>query len=785
MTFACQQVLALARTEWRLVWRGLGLRLVLVMLAIPFIPYLLLAHPLTDDGGLGLLSFAAPFAGLLAAFLIVPSIGRERAARIADLTWVRPLSGGAYVAGKLLAALLVMAVLLAELTALVAVGQLAAGRAIGYPLLAGALLVTAPSLALAAVLYLVCAVLLPRPFLGYVVALGLAVLFALYLNGSMLVLGNPWAHGLFYNTAIGFGPDWPLLLANRLFYAGIAVGMVGLVLLLFARRERQALATRGQGRRAVLLLACGVAFAGVALPRFQAASAAVSLSGPVAVPKTVALSLRDYRLDLRLDPASGAAQGEARFTITNIGAVPVAALPIYLNDGLRLGGATVGGHPAAVTGGVLFGGVALVPALAPGDAAAIRLSYAGRYKLLHAQYGSIYRGLQAPVDQSSGAYASLFQPAIHQTVIGDDLAQLFRDGDWYPWPWTEGVVGRAPAPLGWRGLRLRLPAGVTAVASTSDRRRAGDEQVFTWTLQGRLPSAVLAVIPGRYTRIAVPDGAVYAPAGDEAALRARYGPYVAALRDLQAFFGRPRGQITVVAMPLPTSVTGLAIPPALGGDLVLAPVGGVDRSPGDSATGTARLPAPAPYRAALDDLAAAWWADHLLAYPGGLMTYDGREDLPAGTIDLTERGWFYNLSLTGYTGAAVAGERLGSAAYRNEMALRRAVDTLRLRDQAAAYFVLQRNQGPLARAVDAVGLQGRLGDNATPDATVALDDLRGALGAEHLRRLLIGLAAGGGIRNDEGSIACALHHATGRSVAALMNRYLTGPFAIRTTGGCA
>ena len=551
----------------------------------------------------------------------------------------------------------------------------------------------------------------------------------------------------------------------------------------FARGEGRAIASRGHGWRTAAELACRIALAGAALPRFQAA-AAVTLSGPVVAPRPMALSLRDYRLDLRLDPATGAVRGEARFTVANTGTVAVAALPLYLNDGLRLESATVEGRLAATSGGVLFRGVALAPAPKPGAIAAIRISYAGHYKLLHAHYATIYRGLQAPEHNSSGATGSLFQPATHQSLIGSDLAQLFRDGDWYPWPWTQGVVGRSPAPLGWRSLQVRVPAGVTAVASTGDRRLAGGEQAFNWSLRGRLPVAVLAVIPARYARVAVPGGAVYAPAGDETALRARYGPYIAALRDLQAYFGQPRGQITVVVMPLPSGWTGPAVPLALGGDLLLAPAGGVDRSPGSGGAGTAQRPAPAPYRAALDDVAAAWWAGRMLSYPDGLMTYGGRDDLPTGYIDLTERGWFYGLSLTGYAGAAVASERLGPVAYRSEMALRRAVDTLRLHDGMAAFRVLQDDGSALARAIGAAGLQGRLGDNVTADASPALDDLRQALGAARVRRLLIALAASGGIRNDEGSVACALHRATGRPIAAPMSRYLPRPYAIRATAGC-
>src|SRR5205823_10036954 len=188
----------------------------------------------------------------------------------------------------------------------------------------------------------------------------------------------------------GFGPDLPLLLANRLFYLGLTLALGGLAVLLFARRERRALAPRRQARTALAMLTCGVVVAGLALPRFQAASAAVMLSGRVVPPAAVPLAVRDYRLDLRLDPVTGAEDGVALFTIRNGGKAPVATLPLYLNDGLRLRTTTLDGRPATVTSSAQFGRVALAPALAPGRSVAVRISYAGHYKLLHAQYGSIF-----------------------------------------------------------------------------------------------------------------------------------------------------------------------------------------------------------------------------------------------------------------------------------------------------------------------------------------------------------------------------------------------------------
>ena len=103
----------------------------------------------------------------------------------------------------------------------------------------------------------------------------------------------------------------------------------------------------------------------------------------------------------------------------------------------------------------------------------------------------------------------------------------------------------------------------------------------------------------------------------------------------------------------------------------------------------------------------------------------------------------------------------------------------------AVFEVLQNDQGSLGQAISAVGLQGRMGDNAGPDATPALDDLRRVIGAERLRQALIALAAGGQTRNRESDVACALERITGRPVRTWMNRYLTGsPFAITSTNGC-
>lgn len=793
MSALAQQIWAVGRTEWRVTWRGLGLKLVLAMLALPFIPYLLMPRTSWDDNGLHVFTFLAPLFGLLAAFLIVPAPRRERRYRTAELTWTRPLDSLAYMAGKALAAALVMAVLLVELIVLVAITQLTAGFSVGPGLAANALLLVAPTLLCIAALYLLCGALLPHPLLGYVVALAWAFGFMFYLAESSIYLRNPNLIAIFYNKALGFGPDGPLLLANRLFYLGLAVMLAGCAIAIFGRRERRALAPRRQVYGALAMLLCGLALAGGGFWSFQGARAAVMIFGPVVAPRPVALSIHGYSLDLRLDPASGGENGVATFAVRNDGASPVAALPLRLNAGLTLSAATVDGHAAAVNNSPQFGTVALAPALAPGHSTAVRVAYTGRFTLLHAQYGANDRGVQ-----NGNANMYELAPVAFQSYIWNAQAMLYRDGDWFPTPWTQDALRRQPAPLGWRTLILRLPGGAIAIASSNTARREGHDQVFTWRLSGRLPQAILAVPPAGYRRVTVANGAIYAPDGDAATLRARYGPYITALRDLERFFGRPPGTVAVVAIPLGQIDNNQPSPTvALGGSLVLAPMDGIDITSVYGSPTVSRLAAPAPYRAALSDVSIAWWNNHLPELPiaqvmpliaGGKRSLNPLPpDLPNGYVGLNELDGGSG-PLPDYTAAATAEQRLGSAYYAREMALRRAIAAVGRTDTGGnlhLYTIAYMGKGPLAHQLQALGLLGRLDDGGfTPDASPALDDLRHAIGAQRLRNDLIEISTAGATPNDDASAACALYHLTGKPVTAWANRYLPSYAMIKPAGGC-
>lgn len=324
---------------------------------------------------------------------------------------------------------------------------------------------------------------------------------------------------------------------------------------------------------------------------------------------------------------------------------------------------------------------------------------------------------------------------------------------------------------------------MTTLASTSDLHRQGDTEVATWTLAGRLPTALLAALPPRYTRLAVPGGAIYAPGWDAHDLRARYGPYITALRDLTAFFVAPTGPVNVVVVPTGRGEGAIGVGAAVGSGLALVPIDSLERTPTGAVVTMSHLPAAASYRAALSDLAVAWWADHLPARSGPTIA-GASVGLPGGYVAVADErmvmGYDRSQMLAGYTGAAVAAARLGPAFYAREMALRRAASTLVLRDtHNQAQALLQWGEGPLAARMRALGLSGRLD---AYDASPALDDLRREIGPERLRHLLIDLAWTGRTPWDPTRVTCALSRASGHPVAPLARRYL-GPYGLET-GGC-
>lgn len=99
MPLYLQQIVAIARTEWLQLWRSLGMRLMLALIALSFVSTLTSAHHIPlwqDDSGVSTLTFTSAFVALLGAFLVVPTRRREQMLRVSPLIWVRPLNGDTY-----------------------------------------------------------------------------------------------------------------------------------------------------------------------------------------------------------------------------------------------------------------------------------------------------------------------------------------------------------------------------------------------------------------------------------------------------------------------------------------------------------------------------------------------------------------------------------------------------------------------------------------------------------------------------------------------------------------
>lgn len=780
-----RRIYAIASGEWRLAWRRAGLRLALVLIALPFIVPIIGTHhidPQADDGGIGMLTFAAPYVTLLAAFLVVPTYYREQRVGISALMWSRPLDAGTYLTGKFLGSLLITMAMAVEVVGLIAAYQIAGGGSISVILLPGLFLVVLPALVLSTALYLACAALLPHPTVGYVIAILACGLFGFVISQDMLVLWNPWAQGLTYQPVLGFGPDLPLLLTNRLFYAGMTITLVGLAIFLFPRRERRALRSRipivAPG-----LLAVGAITTGYAVPQFHATANAVWVAGPMAVPATVPMTTHHYSLDLLVDPQTGEVHGSARFTVRNEGRTVIAMLPLFLNDGLHIQSATTDGHAAAIRSAPLFGFIQLVPALRPGAQVMVQLTYAGQYKTLRMEYGGAVRfGLTNNLPDVS------VPTSPYLTYIRDDLAMLYGVGDWYPVPWTTESLAHDPAPLDWRTLRIHVPANVIALASTPFTQPNGQEHILSWTLHGRLPSAVLAIVPGGYARLSVQGGTIYAPSMDPTALRQQYEPYVAAFHDMLRYMGRSQRRVSVVAVPIAGGLSAGCcnaggIPVALGDGLIMVPTYGLDRAqpnPADTTVHVSALPASARYRAALEDVAFAWWANEFssqtIFIPYVSNPYPSL--LTAGGIPLA------TLVTAGYTAAAVAEQRYGTAGYHQEVTWRRAtLDFLRQRVAMPKSTMYQQYlTSPLGATALRLGLFGRLVD---PDGATALDQLRRRIGPRRLKQILIGMSRTAQMVDSPSAAACALSRATGYPIGAWLNRSNPGFLTPPTATGCS
>lgn len=776
MLTTAKQALTIGVAEWRLAWRGLALRIAMVVVLLAFGVNIRSAHSVSnwgDDAGISLLTYVTAFIGLLGAFIVVPTYQRDHASRMSPLIWMRPLNGETYVLGKIVGAALVMLTLLIELAILVAAFQITGGGITGMPLVLGVLLAAAPALLLTSIVCVASLTIIRSRVASYAIIMAYCAVLGFFLTQSMAVLWNPWANSLAFNKFYGFFLDFPLLLANRLFYLGIAVMAMAIILIYFPRRERRALRGFSGARGGTAMLTCGCVIGALGLLSFGSATRSVTLSGPVTAPTPAAVAISNYTLNMSLDPDLGTVQGVAQFAINNIGKIPVSRLPLYLNDGLLVTSAAAvtpatGKRQAAVIHpSALFSSVVLPRSLAPRERASMTIRYQGVYKLLRPQYGDDRAGL-------IGTLSDLSPTPLHQTVIGAGWAILFRDSDWYPWPWTTTIMAQNPPPLGWRNLTIRVLSHSSLVASTRDTTPLGTARIATWQFDGQLPGILLAMTPSSYTRVPVRDGTVYLPTADDTSAGLRYGPYVTALHDLMVFFNRESQPVTVVVTPFVRGQGAVEVRAVVGDGLAVVPVDSLDETPDGAQVSPSLFSPSARYRAALSDLAVAWWNSRLPQIGSRAPTvYGASIDLPGGYVGVADTfigaGYDPTDMLAGYTGAVIAAHTISQRFYDQEMSLRRAAATYVTQgDQTSQRMLqLQLGQGPLAAPMFALGLTGRLD---VSDLTPSLDTLSRVVGPAIVQHVLLNLSSRRQTPNDLTDVVCAITRQTGHSLARMVNQ---------------
>jgi ABC-type transport system involved in multi-copper enzyme maturation permease subunit len=624
--FKSSHILAVAHTEWRLQVRSrvfwlAGLGAITLSLASALTGrWIRSATPLARSLDLGS-DFSAGAIILALMFICMPVFHRDRPSGMADLLWATPLQVSQYVTGKLLAvlALGVGLFLSVETVTWVAVHvgwQIPACSPLLLHLVTRLALLL-PTLAFVLTVNLLLAALIRRPRLlllsGLVIWLGAGFL----RPSTMLRPGNFVPVELFYSSILGLGPDGTLLIANRVLWTGVALIMLVAATALYARCERRAyLCSRSMW---VLGLA-GMLGLGLTLGGWRAleraaeplrtdpppvrliladpspddtarhsveeklASAANSLR-----PDWLTVNVLTVAVDLSLAPDNGQMHGQATLTLRYDGDEALAEVPLFLNSGLRIESVTdiEDETEAPFTRAGLELTLHPRPPLEPGAIWKVQIVYGGHYKTPRVAY----RDLDACLHSVAEPHA----------YLGQGVAFLLRDGDWYPWPQSLSARREATGRL-----TVRLPAG----RQTFHTGQMVADDRLVW--DGRWPAPLVASYPpGKLRPLAVASGQAYLADPGDVVAKEEASAYAAAYAGLSHWLEEKTTPITLIQVPLILQPVAGADPS--GEEVLFIPEGTafVNRQR-DGWTGVrARGDADGLRRARAREAATAWWSARL------------------------------------------------------------------------------------------------------------------------------------------------------------------------------
>jgi len=429
---------------------------------------------------------------LLLLFLIPAALDRDRVDRTLDLLWTTPATVEVYIGGKILGVLLSVWTLvtaeialhfLVRLPYITSLQALANYGRITFP-------IVFPTVTYLTCLYIFLTTIFPRPLYFYplVIAYWFVTLTRFGLPTDVL---NFQLFNLFTSDMVGFGPDWPLVLANRAVYILAGLCLAALALLVYQRRERRSLTDPLQ-RRAVQGLTVGALLGLIfSLVVFsQAARAATGSEGGSAVfgsiKSTSALQVRQMDVEARVYPDEGRLQGTVTFDIVRLTADTPLEINFEMSPGLWVQALRLHGDDRQLEWRQLSDRVwraRLPEEIKQQGNFSLRVEYAGHFKLPRLAY------------QTSGLTSSSYLLREDSLgYIGQGIVFLTPAAHWYP-----VIQNLADAdPTAECRLTITLPPGFTVLTEGAQQSVTATGTTLRWTARQGCPRVTLAA--ARYTR---------------------------------------------------------------------------------------------------------------------------------------------------------------------------------------------------------------------------------------------------------------------------------------------
>ncbi len=749
-----------------------------------------------------------PFVGTRAAL-------RERQRHVIPLALSRPISTFTTITGQWVGSFLLCLGYTSVLYVIVCTKAILAGNQASLVVWAGGLPTIAIAIAVITSWSIAWGYLVPIGTFGALAAvISLVFLNNVHAQTPLQPLNLTLANTVFW-PSIGFGPDSGLVGAQMLINLGVALVILVLALLLGRIRRPLGFVPARQ-------------WGGVALVGVMGISALVGGSGllaqighqrttGIAVPPgdELAAVLSYTRLEVHLDPTSGALDGVAQFhlTVTPPGTGPsgtesIKAFWVILNPGLTVTSAQINGEPATITTGLPGWNQLAAQSGARSTFADVRMTYSGRITLERDDYGSVDSGLSF-----FGSHSVSTSPIPLNAYVGQGLAFLTGGGDWYPRPWVRGEGYRFNSGDPIASVTIHVPANTTALSgagsfnpasgtglvgslppSGSDQILQVDQPVGTLTPQPLPGAFVVAMVHARRVSVAGSDLVLRGWEPDAAMLN--YSAKMVAMAQMldQEYVGKA------------THWTGVILPfllnPLVGNGLLFIPeYEAINYSNAnllsreDYFSSYSSLASPAKAHSAALITAIAWWNAQLaVALPAGLPEYF------IATADFFMQGGqsrvIFSLTSTNqvatilaeYSAGIAIAQTQGQGELRNEIAIRQAYFQFRQQEVTSH----SQSYGVQAQIdMDRAGLSPVSFDGDPFQAVLALYTLEQQVGEARVQTAIVDyLATHMTVPSDMASFTAALTATTGVDVAPIFAQYAPPilsnepkPTPVPTTGG--